>query len=516
MRRACNRLVFFLVRQGGFEPPADCLEGNCSIHLSYWRTRKKPHMGPHAESQAGVWRLLLPGERSMLYGFRLAGLAWISGAGTLAVTGAFVVRSVSGGPGPAIFMKYRGGSMRFSSFHQFTAYLDSLGLFSMCLGLGRMENALDRMALARPAGTVVHVVGTNGKGSTSGFLAALARAHGLRTGLYTSPHLVSVRERVRVGGRMLPEERWLGAANAVMARCADVGLTYFELVTVMALHLFRAEGVDFIVLEAGLGGTHDATCAVAADLAVMTPVGLDHEAVLGPGLADIARDKSGALGRCPAVIGAQEPEVRRIFERAGALWPLRDLEEYRTPGGFVFGPEGVAISAAALPGHPPYQVHNAALAFLAWNTLAGTRGWQSVPGLCTMALEKTRFSGRFRRHGRVLVDGAHNAMGLAALCEALETGRERFQRLVFQCMRDKALPDEALFRLQRLADETVIPRLPLERASEPAELARRFGPGAAVADSLTEALGCDQTVLVCGSLYLAGAYYAAYPEHLEA
>ena len=134
--------------------------------------------------------------------------------------------------------------MKFPSFEHFTAYLDSLGLFSMRLGLDRMHAALDKMGLARPENTMVHVVGTNGKGSTSAFLAALAQAHGLRVGLYASPHLVSVRERIRVDGRLLPEKCWLEAANAVMARCADVGLTYFELVTVMALHLFRAEKVD--------------------------------------------------------------------------------------------------------------------------------------------------------------------------------------------------------------------------------------------------------------------------------
>ena len=226
--------------------------------------------------------------------------------------------------------------MKFPSFEHFTVYLDSLGLFSMRLGLDRMHAALDRMRLTRPESTMVHVVGTNGKGSTSAFLAALAQAHGLRVGLYTSPHLVSVRERIRVDGRLLPEKCWVEAANAVMARCADVGLTYFELVTVMALHLFRAERVDLAVLEAGLGGTHDATCAVNADLTVMTPVGLDHEHVLGPELPDIARDKSGALGRCPAVTGIQNAEVRRVFDHAGRAWPLQDLASHRTLEGFAF------------------------------------------------------------------------------------------------------------------------------------------------------------------------------------
>lgn len=405
--------------------------------------------------------------------------------------------------------------MKFPSFEHFTAYLDSLGLFSMRLGLDRMHAALDKMELSRPESTVVHVVGTNGKGSTSSFLAALAQAHGLRAGLYTSPHLVSVRERIRVDGRLLPEKCWVEAANAVMARCADVGLTYFELVTVMALHLFRAEKVDLAVLEAGLGGTHDATCAVNADLTVMTPVGLDHEHILGPELPDIARDKSGALGRCPAVTGIQNAEVRRVFDHAGRAWPLRDLASHKSPEGFAFEFADTVISPETLPGHPPYQTHNAALAFLAWDTLAGMRGWKSDPAQCRVTLARTYFPGRFHRHGHVLVDGAHNAMGLTALCEALGREDRHFQRLVFQSMRDKTMPDDMLARLRALADEVVIPALPLERASDPAELARRFGPGAAVADSLAEALAPGKTTLVCGSLYLAGAYYALHPECLD-
>lgn len=407
--------------------------------------------------------------------------------------------------------------MKFAFFADFQAYLDSLGLFSMQLGLSRMHEALARLGLGRPGRVVAHVVGTNGKGSTSGFLDALARGHGLRTGLYVSPHLVSVRERIRVGGRMLPEARWVDAANAVMGACADVGLTYFELLTVMALRIFAEENLDLIVLEAGLGGTHDATCAVAADLAVMTPVGMDHEHVLGPALADIAGDKAGALGRCPAVSGLQSPEVADILGRAAAGHDFLRLEECRTKAGYVISaePEPFLLTRAHLPGLPPYQLENAALALLAWSRLARTGRWQFDAGVCTQVLGRTRFSGRFCRHGRVLVDGAHNAMGLTALCEALEESGEHFDRLVFQAMRDKLQDPAILSRLKRLADEVVIPRLDLSRASDPQALAPCFGPGARGVQSLAAALETEGSVLVCGSLYLVGAYYELHPEYLE-
>jgi dihydrofolate synthase / folylpolyglutamate synthase len=404
--------------------------------------------------------------------------------------------------------------MAFSSFAEFASHLDGLGLFSMRLGLERMHQGLARMGLEGLSATVVHVVGTNGKGSTSGFVEALGRSHGLSTGLYTSPHLACVRERIRVRGCMLSEEDWLAAANAVMDRCADVGLTYFELLTVMALWIFEKEGLDLVVLEAGLGGTFDATCAIPADLVVMTPVGMDHEQVLGPTLADIALDKAGALGGCPAVTGLQEPLVLDIFRQAGASWPLSSLEDCRDGQGFSIPGRGLHLTAASLPGHPPYQLHNAALAALAFSRLAEARGWQFDADLCTQVLGATRFSGRFRRHGRVLVDGAHNPMGLAALCEALEGMGEHFHLLVFQSMRDKTLAPGIVERLRALADRVAVPGLPLERACDPLELAARFGPGASAVRDLRTALQENGTVLVCGSLYLAGAYYELFPEHL--
>ena len=404
--------------------------------------------------------------------------------------------------------------MSFTTFAEFAAHLDGLGLFSMHLGLDRMHAALELMGECLP-GTVVHVVGTNGKGSTSGFLEAMARAHGLATGFYNSPHLVSVRERIRVRGGMVSEAGWLDAANAVMNRCAGVGLTYFELLTVMAMHIFAREGLDLIVLEAGLGGTHDATCAVPADLAVLTPVGLDHEYVLGPDIADIARDKAGALGRCPAVTGLQDSRVLEIFRQAGSAWPLLSLEDCRAPEGFRIPGRNMFLTAASLPGHPPYQLANASLAALAWSHLCQARGWQFDASLCTQVLGTTRFSGRFCRHGRVLVDGAHNPMGLTALCEALERSGEHFDLLVFQAMRDKTLEPAILRRLQALVDRVVIPGLPIDRAFEARELAERFGPVATAAQDVKTALAGEGTVLLCGSLYLVGAYYELYPEQLS-
>lgn len=385
----------------------------------------------------------------------------------------------------------------------------------MQLGLERMDQALARLRLTRPKATVVHVVGTNGKGSTSGFLEALARAHGLRTGLYTSPHLVQVRERIRINGRMLPERNWVEAANAVLSVC-DMGLTYFEVLTVMAIYLFEQAGLDLIILEAGLGGTHDATRAVSADLTIITPVGMDHEQVLGPTLADIARDKAGALGRCPAISAMQDPLVMDILVQSRRGEPLESLETFHKDLFFYFPGLQLSITPDILDSHPLYQVPNAALAVLAWSTLCQLHGWQFQGDLCTKILGQTRFPGRFIRHGQVLVDGAHNNMGLQALCATLESRGEHFDMLIFQAMKDKILDQTLLDRLARLVDNVLVPDLPhLERACQAKDLAARFGTKGQPAPSLASALDGPGSILLCGSLYLVGEYYALHPEHFD-
>lgn len=142
--------------------------------------------------------------------------------------------------------------MRFHSFDDVQDHLDALGLFHMDFGLDRMRNALDALGLLTPPFVTVQIVGTNGKGSTSTFLSCVARAHGLKVGLYTSPHFVTPRERIRINGTMLPADRWPVLADRVME--AAPNLTYFEFLTALGLLAFAEAGVDLVVMEAGLGG----------------------------------------------------------------------------------------------------------------------------------------------------------------------------------------------------------------------------------------------------------------------
>lgn len=417
----------------------------------------------------------------------------------------------------------------FSSYDDVQAHLDRLGMFHMDLGLGRMERALDALALAAPPFTVAQVVGTNGKGSTSAFLASISAAHGLRTGLYTSPHFITPRERIRIDGTMLAADLWPELANRVMAAGGEA-LTYFEFLTVLALLAFREAGVQLAVLEAGLGGAHDATTAVAADVVCVTPIALDHQSVLGPSITAIAADKAGALRPGVPAVTAPQPsdamdELRAAAEACGALLFAAD-DAARLPAKATLGLAG------------PHQRTNALLALAAWATLAKANAWDVQEGSVRQGLAAAWIPGRLQRversdadfpasqpplPARLLIDGAHNAHGLTALREALAAQDIRPAVTIFSCMADKDLAAMSA-EVRRLAGNApvLVPTIRgTPRAARGADLAALLGPSAhAVPDlhsALREAaaLAPQGPVLLCGSLYLLGEFFTLRPDCLE-
>ncbi|WP_243438914.1 bifunctional folylpolyglutamate synthase/dihydrofolate synthase [Fundidesulfovibrio soli] len=392
----------------------------------------------------------------------------------------------------------------------------------MDMGLSRMERALAALGLTRPACPGVQVVGTNGKGSTSTMLAAMLKAHGLRAGLYTSPHFVSPRERIRVDGAPAPDELWLEAAEAVLRVSADVSpelrLTYFELLTVMAAWIFRAAGCRAAVFEAGLGGAHDATSAIRHDLLLVTPIGLDHERVIGPTLAHIAQDKARAMRPgVPVIAGEQVPEAAAILENhaeaTGA--PLTRAADMAIPPDWPDAP--------ALPG--PHQRGNLRLALAAVRSLADLHVLEPDPAALRRAAREAFIPGRLQlvttdSGPDFLLDGAHNLPGLECLRAALESLGVRPSAMIFACLADKDL--EAMLPLAAaLTDGSIlVPALDAHgRALPPDELAARLGPSATPVADAGEALervrGLEGTVLVCGSLYLLADVYKVRPAWLE-
>jgi dihydrofolate synthase/folylpolyglutamate synthase len=388
-------------------------------------------------------------------------------------------------------------------------YLDTLRPLSIRFGLERMERALD--ALGRPERdlAVLHVAGTNGKGSTCAMAAQALRLAGHRVGLYTSPHLVRFHERIQVDGRPIPDAALQERIEEVRRACpwhegggeAD-RLTYFEFATLLGLLHLARERVGAAVVEVGLGGRFDATSAVTPRVSAVSRIGLDHMQFLGERVGDIAREKAGIFRRgVPAVVArAQPPE---------AMEALRDEAERRGAPFHVAGEDWTG--PVALRG--PHQRGNAALAAAALRLLAGA-GVRVGEGEIAEGIATARWPGRMEEVGGVLLDGAHNPDGAAALAAALPVLHpSRPVELVFGVLSDKdhegmlAALAPAVRRVHLVAPDTPRAREPASYAGAAARLGRPVDVHAALPEALACARGAARDgalVCVAGSLYLVG------------
>lgn len=388
-------------------------------------------------------------------------------------------------------------------------YLDSLQPLAMRFGLERMERALASLGRPDRGLRVLHVAGTNGKGSTCAMAAAALRAAGHRVGLYTSPHLSRFNERIQVDGRPIADDRLAARVEEVRRACpwhesggAEERLTYFEFATLVALLHFARERVSAAVVEVGLGGRFDATNALTPVVTAVSRIGLDHVQLLGDTLAAIAREKAGIFKRgIPAVVAHAQP--------AEAMAALRDEAARRGAPLAVAAPSW--DGPIALRG--PHQRGNAALAAAALRLLdaAGVAvGEEAV----ARGIAEARWPGRLEEIGGVLLDGAHNPDGAAALAaslSALHPGRP--VELVLGVLADKD------HRGMLAALAPAVRRLHLAppaspRARAPAsyrDLAASLVPEVHVHASCAEALACARAAAgagglacVAGSLYLVG------------
>lgn len=363
----------------------------------------------------------------------------------------------------------------------------------MRLGLEPMREACARAGHPEAALTVVHVAGTNGKGSVCAMVEAIARASGRRTGLYTSPHLCRFAERIRVDGEPIEDDAlctWLGQA-------LDLGpdLSFFETATLAALLALRDAKVDVAVLEVGLGGRLDATNVVPRPAAAaVTRIALDHTDLLGPTLVDIAREKAAiAKPGLDLLVGPCPPEVRRaIDEVARSLGATTSSVDVEAP----VPPLGLAGA---------HQADNARIAAELGRRLGAT------PTDVGRGLASVRWPGRLERIGDVLLDGAHNPDGAASLAAhvrslALPPGDVA---LVFGALADKDWP-AMLDALAPLASTRryVAPSGTTRAATAPETMAARHaGEASASVEEALRALGArrPRLVVVAGSLQLVGA-----------
>ncbi|SKA77356.1 dihydrofolate synthase / folylpolyglutamate synthase [Paucidesulfovibrio gracilis DSM 16080] len=398
--------------------------------------------------------------------------------------------------------------MRFSNFDEIAQYLDEQGLFHMDLTLARVE-AFAR-SFGPPGFLIAHVAGTNGKGSTAAFLERLSREHGVRTGLYTSPHFLNVRERVLVDGLALDPEAWVEAANEVHAFAGAEDLTYFEFLTCLAVSIFRRCGVQLAVMEAGLGGKYDAVRAFDANVSVLTHIGLDHMQVLGSTLAYIARDKAHVIRPgTPAFTAEQQAEVEEVLQ-ARARSVGTELTVAR-PYAREVGMRGA------------HQQANAGLALAAWSTLADELGVPRRVDREERAMQEAFIPGRLqyvREDGVTwMLDGAHNEPALRALADAVDKEGVCPESMVVSCMRDKDLERMVPLLHDICAGRILCPSLPwYERMLPGQELAEALGTNAEACgtpeQAFQEAASGVGPVLICGSLYLLAEFYKLYPEHL--
>ncbi|HDQ41023.1 MAG TPA: bifunctional folylpolyglutamate synthase/dihydrofolate synthase [Desulfonatronum sp.] len=391
-------------------------------------------------------------------------------------------------------------------------------MFHMRLGMERMQTARRRLGLIEPSAVLAQIVGTNGKGSTAFFLSQIAQAHGQRTGLFTSPHFLSFRERIRINGRCASTEQVLAWANQVQAHVWDMKLTYFELLTLVAMYGFCSSGLDLIVLEAGLGGKNDATSAWKPDAVLYTPMGLDHEQLIGPDLKFIARDKAGAIKiGSTAVTGPQEPQAMEVLQQEARRKKARVL----TTDVLLRGYPEMNVLEPGLAGE--HQIGNARLALSGWLELCAKRGWKVDEESCRKGLSASSWPGRLQRivgPPEIILDGAHNVPALKILTHALEKLRIQPRAMVFNCMRDKDLEGMVRFVLRLTSGPIFVPQLPMyERARPAREAVAALGKSAQsvanVAEALHKALQAGEPVLICGSLYLLAEVYRQHPQWLE-
>jgi len=377
--------------------------------------------------------------------------------------------------------------------------------------LERITRLLDALGNPHRAGSFIHVAGTNGKGSTSAMIEAGLRAAGVRTGLYTSPHLVEPTERIRIAGQPITPDQFAQTFTEIhaiaerMLEAGDLDLhpTYFESVTAMAFLLFAREHVDTVVLEVGLGGRLDATNVVTPVLSVITPIDFDHQIFLGDTLGKIAAEKAGILKTGGPAIFAEQPAEAEAVLRAHAKgpytlsrdWAITDLELHRRGSRFRLRDLEITCPLAG-----EHQVENARTAAIALHELGVSPG----------GIAQTCWPGRLESvwdRPEIILDGAHNPAGTRALASYIRrfyTGRRIW--IVYGVMRDKAVAEmaEVLFPLAN----RVIATAPANSRALPPECIP--APGAVITHTVSDAvalLGQAQpgdAIFITGSLFVVG------------
>jgi dihydrofolate synthase / folylpolyglutamate synthase len=403
------------------------------------------------------------------------------------------------------------------NYREALAWLYGLQRFGIKLGLENIERLLDELSRRgdlqiAPGGLeaaapwkVIHVAGTNGKGSVCAMIDSICHAQGYSTGLFTSPHLVTFRERIRVNGDMISENAVANGLTTIRKLVAnwDPHPTFFEIVTALALKHFSDTKVEIVILETGLGGRLDATNAIQSNVSVITPIDFDHEKWLGKTLSEIATEKAGIIKpRLPVVGAPQLPEAEEVIRaraaKCGAPVQLLTQSYDETP---------IALAGS-------HQKQNAALAIAALRAAKIDVDTAAI----VQGLTCIEWPARFQRWDeRTIIDGAHNPAAARLLAGTWrEIFGDRRATLVLAILSDKNLPAICEV-LAPISESVVLPRIRSERAADPQALAKGlanitptlpYSITSSVAEALALARAKPNPILITGSLHFAGEVLA--------
>ncbi len=407
------------------------------------------------------------------------------------------------------------------------------------LEVERMDLKLERTTLALRLGDdpqrqfpSIHIAGTNGKGSTAAILHAILSAAGYRVGLFTSPHLMDFCERIRIGTRWVSRPEVVDTVGAIKSYLEPAGirLTPFEMMTVLAFHIFAQARVDIAIVEVGLGGRLDATNVLTPLVSIITSIGLDHQQYLGSTLAEIACEKGGIIKPAvPVVLGKLDQESRDVLYRrardqgSAILSYGQDFTlEKEASGRYCYGGKRSQYENLQLSLNGKFQVHNAAVALASLECLH-----DSLPVTAAQmraGLQSVHWPGRLdivSTHPLVILDGAHNIQALQALLAELpDLAPNRRPLFLFGVMRDKEWRP-MVAALEQMAAEVVVTAVAQSRAEDPYAVQRAFSAacsartveGAAEAcRQLLHQVGSQDVIVVCGSLFLVGEVLPLFPE----
>ncbi len=403
-------------------------------------------------------------------------------------------------------------------------FLCSMERFGILLGLENISLLLERLGNPQKKFPVVHVAGSNGKGSTASLIYEVLREAGLRAALYTSPHLNDFRERIKLNGAMVSKEALIASTEKIRALYDPDRTTFFEFTTAVAFDYMAQEAPDMAVIEVGLGGRLDATNTVSPCVTVITDISREHEDYLGAGIPAIATEKAGIIkAGVPLITGATRRQARSvILETARGLQaPVKEFGRHfagiRTGlGRFNYRSGSLTLEDLSLSMPGSHQIKNAALAVAVVEELR-SRGYRISDNAVRNGVEKTRFPGRFeilQREPDVIIDGAHTPEGMRLLKSTLRQiypGIKLY--MLLGMLRDKNY--KALIKIiAPIAREVVCVPPQGDRALDPEELAeqvRDCGVPAVASNDITEGFQLllrkaskADVIVAAGSLYMIG------------